>query len=455
MNNLVLFRKNLRLLDNPTLFKACDSGSILPVYIHDDKSSNRPLGGASKYWLHNALKSLNISLNNKMVFKYGDYLNTLKELIEKFSIDAVYLDKSYTPDEIKLDTKIESMLFDLNVETKSFNCSLLWEPRIILKPDESPYKVFTPFYKRGCLNSSVPSKPVGEPKQINFIKHNECSNLESLKLIDKYKWSSKLDTHWIITEQAAVQKFKNFLDDKINRYKIDRDFPYKDSNSKLSPYLRFGMISVNRMWHELLSLPKNSGVLHYMSELGWREFSYYLLYHFPYITNNNFQKKFNDFNWLNNIDQIESWKHGFTGFPIIDAAMKELWETGFMHNRMRMVVASFLVKNLLVDWRVGENWFWDCLVDADPASNIAGWQWAAGTGADAAPYFRIFNPILQGEKFDPDGLYTTNYIPELKSIPIKYLQKPWEYNLGLEYISPIVDYKFSRERALLAYQDIK
>jgi len=455
MKNLVLFRKNLRICDNPALFKACEDGTILPVYLHDDNSLNRPLGAASKYWLHHALKSLDNDLNNTMVFESGNLLKSLKNLVEKFTINNVYIDKSYTPDEIDLDIKIESMLFDMGVETKSFNCSLLWEPKNILKSDESPYKVFTPFYKRGCLNSGVPLKPIGKPNEIKFIKHSLSGNLESLHLLDKYNWFSKLDKHWEISEEGANQRFYKFLNSKINRYKIDRDFPYKDSNSKLSPYLRFGMISVNKMWHELLSIPKNSGVLHYMSELGWREFSYYLLFHFPFISTKNFQKKFNDFNWINNEDQINSWKHGLTGFPIIDAAMKELWETGFMHNRMRMVVASFLVKNLLVDWKIGEAWFWDCLVDADPASNIAGWQWAAGTGADAAPYFRIFNPILQGEKFDPDGLYTTHYIPELKNLPTKHLQKPWEYNWGSEYISPIVDYKFSRQRALLAYQEIK
>ena len=456
MKNLVLFRNNLRVQDNPALFHACKTGKVLPVFIFDENSTKKPLGGASKYWLHHALLSLNSDLNDSIIFIKGDIVDNIKTLCQRYFIDAVFFDKSFTPDEIAQDIKIDSILFDEKIKVKFYNCSLLWEPKDILKSDESPYKVFTPFYKRGCLTSPIPDKPIGKPEKINLIKHNESNKtLESLNLLGNFDWYSKLNKHWNISEKAALAKFSNFKNKKINRYKVDRDFPYLDSNSKLSPYLRFGMISVNRIWHELLLLEKNSGVLHYMSELGWREFSYYLLYHFPSMTNENFQQKFNSFNWLNDSNQIESWKRGETGFPIVDAAMKELWETGFMHNRMRMVVASFLVKNLLVDWRIGESWFWDCLVDADPASNIAGWQWAAGTGADAAPYFRIFNPILQGEKFDPDGLYTTHYIPELKNLPTKHLQKPWEYNGGLEYISPIVDYKFSRQRALQAYQEIK
>ena len=281
------------------------------------------------------------------------------------------------------------------------------------------------------------------------------SSLEDLQLLDSFPWYSKLDSQWSISEDAANKKLSNFITTRIGRYKIDRDYPIKDSNSRLSPYIRFGMISVNRIWWELLKINRNNGVIHYMSEIAWREFSYYLLYHFPNISTENFQIKFDRFKWINNDSDIAAWKIGATGYPIIDAAMKELWQTGFMHNRMRMVVASFLVKNLLVDWRVGEKWFWECLVDADYASNVAGWQWAAGTGADAAPYFRIFNPILQGEKFDSEGEYTTKYLPELSGFPLKFLQKPWEHNLGLDYIKPIVDYKFSRQRSLEYYKKIK
>tara|TARA_X000001036_G_scaffold310500_1_gene289234 strand:+ start:801 stop:2168 length:1368 start_codon:yes stop_codon:yes gene_type:complete len=455
LKNIVLFRNNLRVHDNPVLQQAVKSGEILPLYIYDQDCNEKKLGSASRYWLHNALDSLNSSLGNAIVFKRGNYINTLKNIVEDYSIDCVYIDKSYTPNEITLDIKIESMLFDIGRELKSINCSLLWEPSKILKSDESPYKVFTPYYKRGCLESSQPNLPVGPAGHITFINHDIKSSVSDLSLLSSSNWHKKLENHWDITEKTANLQFLDFINNKVNRYKIDRDYPSKSNNSRLSPYLRFGMIDVHRLWYELNQIPHNDGVVHYMSELGWREFSYYLLYHFPFIVNNNFQKKFDRFEWHNNSNDIESWKHGYTGFPIIDAAMKELWSTGFMHNRMRMVVASFLVKNLLVDWRIGEEWFWDCLVDADYASNIAGWQWAAGTGADAAPYFRIFNPILQGEKFDPDGAYTTKYIPQLKNIPIKHLQSPWDYNLGLEYIPPVVDYKFSRQRALLAYQHIK
>ena len=454
MKNVVLFRNNLRVNDNPALKAASIAGEILPLYIYDELGIEKSLGSASKYWLHNALISLNNNLNDCLIFKKGSTLKILKMLVEELSIDCVYIDRTYTPDEIELDIKINSMLFDIGVELKSYNCSLLWEPKNIFKSDESPYKVFTPYYKNGCLKGLTPPAPVGPTKNIQLLKHNFNTRIDDLDLLKGHSWYLKLDNHWEINEDAAITKFSNFINTKINKYKDDRDFPSKDSNSKISPYLRFGMIDVRRMWHDLNSIPKNNGIIHYMSELGWREFSYYLLYHFPTIQHENFQKKFDRFEWINDKNQIESWKYGYTGYPIIDAAMKELWKTGFMHNRMRMVVASFLVKNLLVDWRIGEKWFWECLVDADYASNIAGWQWAAGTGADAAPYFRIFNPILQGEKFDSNGIYTKKYIPELENIPIKYIQKPWEYNLGLEYITPIIDYKFSRQRALLTYQNI-
>ena len=319
----------------------------------------------------------------------------------------------------------------------------------------SPYQVFTPFYKNSCLNAPLPSAPLGEPKIINYHQDHHSTNINDLNLLDEYAWHHKFDNIWDISEDAASLIFSHFLDVKINDYKKERDFPSLDKNSKLSPYIRFGLISVNRIWYELQKLENNSGVDHFKSEIGWREFSYYLLYHFPSMEQNNLQKKFDNFDWENSDEKFQAWKKGQTGYPIVDAGMRELWNTGFIHNRVRMVVASFLVKNLLIDWRLGEKWFWDCLVDADYASNVAGWQWVAGSGADAAPYFRIFSPILQGQKFDPDGEYIKHYVPELRNIPIKHLNEPWNYESQSNYVVPIIDYKYSRQRALEKYAEIK
>ena len=454
MKTLVLFKNNLRINDNPVLYHASKEDEIIPAYIYDEINS-RPLGSSSKYWLHNSLNSLNQNLKNQMLFMSGDTLSLVPLIVDKYSIKKVYIERPYIHEEIKAYLKLDNILSEKDVDLLSYNCSLLWEPQTILKIDKSPYKVFTPFYKNGCLNSDNPNQPVGKPIKLKCVSIDNKTRLEDLNLLDKIQWHQKLDNHWDISEKNAIKIFNQFLEDSIFDYKDKRDFPYLEKNSKLSPFIRFGMISIHRMWAELEKFNYHKSIEHYKSELGWREFSYYLLYHFPFMKSQNFQRKFDRFEWENSTEKLNAWKHGNTGFPIVDAGMRELWETGFIHNRIRMVVGSFLVKNLLIDWRIGEQWFWDCLVDADYASNIASWQWVAGTGADAAPYFRIFNPMLQGKKFDEGGHYTTMYIPELKEIPIKFLQNPWEYDIKFNYPSPIIDYKKSREDSLKKYQEIK
>ena len=454
MKTLVLFKNNLRINDNPVLYHALKEGEIIPAYIYDDINV-RSLGASSKYWLHNALNSLNKNLENNMLFISGDTLSLIPQIVEKYSIKKVYIEKPYIHEEIKLYIKLENILNEKKIDLQSYNCSLLWEPQSILKIDKTAYKVFTPFYKNGCLNSNNPAPPIGKPEKFKYININNETRLEDLNLLDKIKWHQKFDNHWEISEKSALKIFSEFLQTSVFEYKYKRDFPYLKKNSKLSPFIRFGMISVHRIWSELDKFNYDKSIEHYKSELGWREFSYYLLHHFPFIKTQNFQRKFDSFKWENSIKKLNAWKHGKTGYPIVDAGMRELWETGFIHNRIRMVVGSFLVKNLSIDWRIGEQWFWDCLVDADYASNIASWQWVAGTGADAAPYFRIFNPMLQGKKFDEKGYYTTKYIPELKDAPIKFLQNPWECEIKFDYPSPIVDYKKSREDALKKYQEIK
>ena len=454
MKSLIIFKNNLRINDNPILYQASKEESIIPAYIYD-KINIRDIGSASKYWAHNALKNLNKSLDNKMLFISGDTLLIIPQLVEKYSIEKVFIETPYIHEEIKLLIKLENILNERGVQLHSYNCSLLWEPQSILKIDKSPYKVFTPFYKNGALNARQPDKPTGKAQNLKYAQFENRTRVEDLNLLGDFNWYKKLDNHWEISEQSAYKIFNNFIENEIYEYKTKRDFPYLKKNSRLSPFIRFGMISIHRMWNELQKFDYDKNIEHYKSELGWREFSYYLLYHFPYMKNQNFQRKFDRFNWENSTTKLSAWKNGKTGFPIIDAGMRELWETGFIHNRIRMVVGSFLVKNLQIDWRQGEQWFWDCLVDADYASNIASWQWVAGTGADAAPYFRIFNPILQGDKFDENGDYTLKYVPELKKAPLKLLQKPWESDVKFNYPSPIIDYKASREIALQKYQEIR
>ncbi len=454
--NLVIFKNNLRLNDNPVLHHASAEDNIIPVYIDDTINIKKKIGSASKYWLYHALLSLDKSLNNKLHYYQGDSIEIVSELRLKYGINKIFMEKAFTPDEINLQQKLSLFANERGVELKLYNCSLLWEPKNILKKDMTPYKVFSPFYRKGCLQQyEEPDKPLGQPDELNFASIEHNTSINKLDLLPKFDWDKKLDKHWSISEIDAMKKFKLFIKNSVNEYKTKRDFPYLNKNSSMSPFIRFGMISVHRMWWELQKLDFDKNIEHYKSELGWREFSYYLLYHFPHIEHNNFQPKFDNFEWENNVEKFSAWKKGMTGFPIVDAGMRELWDTGFIHNRVRMVVGSFLVKNLLIDWRLGEQWFWDCLVDADYASNVASWQWVAGTGADAAPYFRIFNPILQGEKFDPDSHYTLKYVPEIEHLPSKYIQKPWESNIKSDYPRPIIDYRESRNLSLERYQSIK
>ena len=453
MKSIIIFRDNLRIEDNPPLFQACKNPAVIPIYIYDKVNFKRELGRASKYWLYHALKSLNKSLNNKLNFYHGDSVEILDTIVKSNEIDCIYLDKPFLEDDINLNRTIKDAMTLNNVNVKTCNSSLLWNPNKILKDDGTAYKVFSPFYKKRCL-LSCPNSPVGSIERSSFVKINEKS-IDDLGLLDNHRWYDKFENKWDISEKGAMNTFVSFLNNSIYEYKKGRDFPAINKNSKLSPYIRFGMISVHRIWDMLNQIENDENVIHFKSEIGWREFSYYLLHHFPFMENQNLQTKFDNFKWENNNDLFKAWTKGKTGFPIIDAGMRELWDTGYMHNRVRMITASFLVKNLLIDWRLGEKWFWDCLFDADPASNIAGWQWTAGTGADAAPYFRIFNPMLQGNKFDSDGSYTRAYISSLSEVPLKYLQSPHDSGLDLSYTKPIIDYRFSRERSLRRYEQIK
>lgn len=465
--NIIWFRQDLRLKDNPALVAAVMAGDILPIYILDDiNASEFKMGAASRVWLHHALVALNLSLEGRLQCYEGDAKIIIQQLCEDNSIDGVYWNRCYEPWRIQRDKEIKQALTEQHIMVKSVNASLLWEPWQVLKKDDTPYKVFTPFYRRGCLSAEEPRRPLACPSSFSFSKQQpQSDSIEQLNLLPKIPWQKAIEQQWSISELGAENALITFLGQGVGKYKEGRNFPSKANTSRLSPYLHFGQISPNQIWYQSLNREQNHNLDTFQSELGWREFSYSLLYHFPHLPKKNLQAKFDHFPWQWGGEKLTAWQQGKTGYPIVDAGMRELWQTGFMHNRVRMIVGSFLVKNLLLHWQQGEAWFWDCLVDADLASNSASWQWIAGCGADAAPYFRVFNPVTQGEKFDKAGDYTRRFVPELKDLTDKYLFKPWEapievlqqagIKLGETYPKPIVELKESREQALAAFKILK
>jgi len=388
------------------------------------------------------------------------------QFTKEHEIAAIHWNRCYEPWRIARDSVIKTELAELNIATRSFNGSLLWEPWEALKKDDNPYRVFTPYFKNCRHNAASPRHVLPDIGPFEIFENTwNTITVDDLELLPDIKWDKKLETHWQIGETAAQDKLQRFTNNGLKNYKKGRDFPALNSVSRLSPHLHFGEISPHQAWHSARMNEESDDLNHFLSELGCREFSHSLLYHFPDLPRENLQTKFDIFPWLDNNEHLELWKTGQTGHPIVDAGMRELWQTGYMHNRVRMIVGSFLVKNLLLDWRHGKEWFWDCLLDADLANNSAGWQWIAGCGADAAPYFRVFNPSTQGNKFDPQGEYTRRYVPELQALPNKYLFSPWEASddilkeagvtLGKDYPKPIVDLKLSRLRALEAFQSLK
>ena len=460
------FRQDLRLSDNPALLNASEYGTVMPIYILDDYNAGEyTMGSASRWWLYHSLKSLNKSLEGNLSIYSGDPLGIIAELLESYPIRAVYWNRCYEPWRIQRDEHIKKQLIAKDVVVKSYNGSLLWEPWTIKKLDGSPYKVFTPFYRKGCLVSEAPCKVLPKPPQTQwFYDKKKSLTIEKLALLPKIRWDQKLKPHWDIGEKGAQARFKQFIEEGLNHYKEGRNEPAMPYVSRISPYLHFGEVSPHQLWHDVRAVGNNKNVDHFCSELGWREFSYSQLYYNHDLPRKNLQSKFDRFPWLENAASLAAWQKGQTGVPMVDAGMRELWQTGYMHNRVRMIVGSFLVKNLRLHWQHGERWFWDCLVDADLANNSASWQWVAGCGADAAPYFRIFNPVTQGHKFDPEGDYVRHFVPELAALPNKYLFSPWEapdsilreagVELDVTYPKPIVNLAVSRNEALTAFQSL-
>ena len=475
MKNSVLlwFRIDLRLSDNPALQNATNlNRPIIPIYIHDDEDAlQRKLGSASKWWLYHSLKTLSFELKgfgSRLLYFNGKAEKIIQQIIKETKSDTVIWNRRYEPWAIKRDTLIKNQLNNQGIKVASFNSNLLFEPWEIKSKTGNPLKVFTP-YKNALLLKDRNSRIIDKPKKILSPKLWPASqNLNDLKLLDNRNWSTKFEKIWKPGNKEAKLKLDFFIKNRISNYDTDRNIPGLEGTSKLSPHLRFGEISpkeiiniinFNESKHHLKSLET------FKSEIIWREFSHNLLWYFPEIHKKSIKRKFENFKWNFNNKNFDLWTKGLTGYPIVDAGMRELWSTGWMHNRVRMITASFLTKHLLLPWQLGESWFWNTLIDADPASNPSGWQWVSGCGADAAPYFRIFNPILQGQKFDPKGVYIKKFLPELKMLSPKFIHEPWkadsailknsDINLGETYPLPIVDHQFARKRALKKYAEIK
>ncbi|XBQ15726.1 MAG: deoxyribodipyrimidine photo-lyase [Oceanicaulis sp.] len=469
---IVWFRRDLRLADNPALLAAVSSGRpLVALYVLDDESAGtwRP-GGASRWWLHHSLASLAGAIEERggtLVLRRGDAAKALDAVIEETGAEAVYWNRIYEPWATRRDEKIKSDLSDRGLTVRSFKANLIAEPWEVSTKDGRPYRVYTPFWK-ALKAGHEPSEAAGPPKDWLFADAPKSDRLEDWKLLpSKPDWAGGLRDAWTPGEAGARGRLAAFIRDRLEGYAEARDRPGVDGTSGLSAHLHHGEISPRQIWAAIRASDKGDreDVQTFLSEIAWREFSYNLLYHFPDFPEANFQQKFDKFEWSGSEDHFRAWTKGMTGYPIVDAGMRQLWATGWMHNRVRMITASFLIKDLMVDWRRGEEWFWDTLVDADLANNAAGWQWVAGSGADAAPYFRIFNPVTQSQKFDPEGDYIRRWVPELKDLPKKAIHAPWEADrsalrkagvtLGETYPERIVDHAEARKRALAAFEKIK
>jgi deoxyribodipyrimidine photo-lyase len=468
---IVWFRESLRLSDHPALAAAAERGvPVICLYVFDDESPGlRPLGGATRWWLAQSLRSLKASLQAigaDLELRHGAAVTVVPALARETNAAAVFWNDVAQAPQRTVAKDVDEVLAMLGIESKSFADDLLVDPARLRGTNGRGPRVFTPFWKR-VLALGDPPQPLPVPKSLPSVAGVAGLAVEDLSLEPTTPdWAGGLRETWQVGERAAQARLAAFLEADVQTYVTDRDRPDRDGTSRLSPHLRFGEISPRQVWHAArfaaAARPATTpGIDKFMSELGWREFSRHLLYDRPDLADRNLQATFDGFPWRNDDAGLRAWQRGRTGYPIVDAGLRQLWHSGTMHNRVRMVVASFLVKHLLIDWRLGERWFWDTLVDADVANNPASWQWIAGSGADAAPYFRVFNPVLQGEKFDPEGDYVRRWVGELAALPAPLIHRPWsatpvelasaDVTLGGNYPAPIVGHKAARERALAAY----
>ena len=480
---IVRFRRDLRLADNPALHAAAATGRpVVPVYILDrDSAGSRTPGGASRWWLHHSLSALSQSLAANgltLVLRRGAAGPVLERLVAETGARGIYWNRLYEPGAIRRDGAIRAALRAAGVAVESFNAALLFEPGTVLSGSGAPYRVFTPFW-RACLAADPPAPPLPEPAfgaAAAAARPVRSEPLDSWGLLPTAPdWAGGLRAAWRPGEATAQRLLQAFLANGLHGYAAQRDRPDLSAVSRLSPHLHFGEIGPCQIWHAVhvrsaprdgpADGPADDGPRKFLAEIGWREFCYNLLADFPDLPDKPLQPRFADFDWKDNPPALRAWQRGRTGYPFVDAGMRQLWQTGWMHNRVRMVTASFLVKHLLIPWQTGAAWFWDTLVDADLANNSANWQWVAGCGADAAPYFRIFNPVTQGRKFDPQGDYVRRFVPELAGLPDRWIHRPWDappsaleaagVRLGATYPRPIVGHTEARRMALEAFERIR
>jgi deoxyribodipyrimidine photo-lyase len=472
---LLWFRNDLRLADNAALAAvALSCRPIIPVYILDDVAAGSwRMGGASRWWLAPSLEALASSLEkvgSRLILRRGRAEKALEALVSETGAGEIVCNRLHEPWAEERDGRIEAVLKKIGVGFRSFESSLLFPPETMLGPKGHGYRVFTPYWK-ACLAGPAPKQQLPSPKRLIAPEvWPESDALGAWKLVPtRPDWAGGLREAWMPGEKGARAQLDAFLDEALTTYSSERDRPDHAGVSRLSPHLHFGEIGPRQIWHAVAAKVAadghEAGAQPFLRQIVWREFSYNLLKYFSDLPKKPMQEKFSRFPWTENRRSLVAWQKGQTGYPLVDAGMRELWNTGWMHNRVRMVTASFLVKHLLQPWQVGEAWFWDTLVDADLANNAASWQWVAGCGADAAPYFRIFNPVLQGEKFDPQGDYVRRWVPELERLPVNLIHRPWEASpmeltaagirLGETYPEPIVDHGAARARALAALATIK
>ena len=473
---IVWFRQDLRLGDHKALAAALSTGApVVPLYILDDVTpGNWKMGGASRWWLHMSLAALDkdlVARGTRLVLQRGAARQIVPDIAARCNATAVYCSRAYEPAASALEAELKTALEVDGIAFKRYGGALLKEPEDIRTKTGEVYKVYTPFWRALSDGLSMPAPrpaPAVMPAPVRFPRGLMLDDLDLLP--KKPDWAGGMRETWTPGEAGALKRLDRFLKHAMKNYAEDRNRPDVEGVSRLSPHLHFGEITPALCWHKAglaaARMPgSDKGHETFLKELVWREFSYSLLFHWPDLPDAPFRPEFAHFPWKSDPAHLIAWQKGQTGYPIVDAGMRELWATGYMHNRVRMIVASFLIKHLLVPWQQGEAWFWDTLVDADLASNAASWQWVAGSGADAAPYFRIFNPVLQGEKFDPNGSYVRRYVPELAQLPDEFIHQPWTappvvlaaagVSLGKNYPHPLVDHAAARARALAAYEDVK
>ncbi|WP_203364119.1 deoxyribodipyrimidine photo-lyase [Bacillus sp. REN10] len=461
---VLLRQRDLRLHDNPALYHAAKKGEVLPLFVLDDTIASQQ-SSAQHWWLHRSLEQFIANLHaigGELIIRRGNTETIILDVLKQTSSSAVFWNRCYEPAVYIKDQQLAKQLDKMGVTVQTFENQLLLPPWKTKKMDGTPYKVFTSFYKN-LQKQDIP-EPLPSVSHIAIANvHTQSLTVSELELLPTIQWTEKLKPYWDMNEQAALAKLQQFTEQSLIHYQEKRDYPSAAKHSALSPYLATGLLSARMVYHYILQ----SGMYGeaFLRQLAWREFSWHVLFHSPESTQHPLNAKFEHFRWENDEAFLHLWKRGQTGYPLVDAGMRELWETGFMHNRIRMVVASFLTKHLLIHWSKGADWFFDTLVDADLGNNTMGWQWAAGTGADAAPYFRIFNPVLQGKKFDEEGEYIKRWVPELQSLPAKYIHEPHKapqsvlrsahITIGKDYPAPIVDHQTARARALERYEEIK